>query len=95
MRLALAFFAFCAAAPVWAQGACAERQAIIARLASVYGETLQNIGLHQDGNVVEIYASAATGTWTILQTRPDGTACLIAAGEMWQAAIAGPTGHPL
>lgn len=64
--------------------ACAEREAVIARLADRYGETLQSLGLQSDSAVVELYASADTGTWTILMTRPDGISCLIASGEMWQ-----------
>jgi hypothetical protein len=43
------------------------------------------MGLHQSDAVMEIYASEETGTWTILVTRPDGQACLIAAGRMWEA----------
>jgi len=65
--------------------ACAERTAVVSRLAEKYGETLQSMGLHRNNGVVEVYASDETGTWTILVTRPDGTACLLAAGQMWEA----------
>jgi hypothetical protein len=41
------------------------------------------MGLHQNNTLLEVYASEETGTWTILVTRPDGVACLIAAGQMW------------
>lgn len=69
-----------------AQGrtACAERAKVIERLAEAYGETLQSMGLHQNNGIVEVYASEDTGTWTILVTQPDGTACLLAAGQMWE-----------
>ena len=62
-----------------------ERTQVVERLAEKYGETLQSMGLHQSNAVMEIYASEATGTWTILVTRPDGQACLVAAGRMWEA----------
>lgn len=70
-------------APIEAQTACADRTQVVSRLEERYGETLQSMGLNQNNTVVEVYASEETGTWTILVTRPDGVACLIAAGQMW------------
>jgi hypothetical protein len=64
--------------------ACADRETVVQRLAERYGETLQSLGLHQDNSVLEVYASDDTGTWTILLTRTDGMACLVAAGQMWE-----------
>jgi hypothetical protein len=64
--------------------ACADRDKVVERLAEKYGETLQSLGLHQNNSVLEIYASEDTGTWTILITRTDGKACLVAAGQMWE-----------
>ena len=34
--------------------------------------------------MIEVYSSDETGTWTILVTRPDGTSCLLAAGQRWE-----------
>ena len=70
---------------------CAERDAVVQRLKDKYGETLQSMGLHQSNAVMEVYASESTGTWTILVTRPDGMACLIAAGQMWEGQAASLT----
>ncbi len=67
------------------RSACADRTQVVARLAEKYGETLQSMGLQQSDAIMEIYASEETGTWTILVTRPDGQACLVAAGRMWEA----------
>jgi hypothetical protein len=64
--------------------ACADRSLVVQRLAERYGETLRSMGLHQGDALVEIYSSDATGTWTILMTRPDGTTCLLAAGQQWE-----------
>ncbi len=80
-------------APAQTARACAERTQVIERLAERYGETLQSLGMHSNNGLLEVYASEATGTWTILVTSPDGTACLIAAGQMWEADAA-PTTKP-
>lgn len=61
-------------------GACAARSDVVAKLAERFGETLRSVGLEHADGVVEVYASEATGTWTIVVTRPDGTSCLLAAG---------------
>jgi hypothetical protein len=65
------------------QTPCADRAQVVSRLEERYGETLQSMGLNQNNTVLEVYASEETGTWTILVSRADGTACLIAAGQMW------------
>lgn len=63
---------------------CAPHQAVVERLAVQYGESRQSIGLGSDNSVVEVYASAETGSWTIVVTRPGGPACLVAAGQSYQ-----------
>ncbi len=63
---------------------CAERAKVIQRLAERYGETLQSLGLQENSTLLEVYASDATGTWTILITRPNGMACLVASGQSWE-----------
>jgi hypothetical protein len=73
-------------APVGAlaqQQACGSRQPIVDRLETKYGETRQSMGLNHNNGIVEVFASAETGTWTILITMPTGQSCLIAAGENW------------
>ena len=64
--------------------ACAERSRVVQKLEQKFGETLRSLGLHRDDGLVEVYASEETGTWTILMTRPDGTTCLLAAGQRWE-----------
>jgi len=63
---------------------CAARASVIERLQTTFGESRQGMGLGQNNAVVEIFASADTGTWTILVTLPNGMSCLIAAGESWE-----------
>lgn len=69
-----------------AQGAakCAERAQVMQRLAESYGETRQSIGLAGDRQVVEVFASDETGTWTITVTMPNGMTCLVAAGQGYE-----------
>jgi hypothetical protein len=72
-------------APAIAEGRrpCADRAQVVERLESRFGETLKSVGLNQR-NVVEVYASEETGSWTILVTMPNGKSCLLASGELWE-----------
>ena len=74
-----------AAQQVGAQGRnCAPRPAIVERLSQQYGETRRGVGLVQQGSVMEVYASAETGTWTIVVTLPSGITCLVASGQSYE-----------
>lgn len=66
------------------QRACAERALVVERLESRFGEVRQAMGLNRGNAVVEVYASAETGTWTILVTTPNGIACLVASGDLYE-----------
>jgi len=84
MSMALAAFTF-AAQKVSAQSRnCAAHAAVTERLAVRYGESRQVIALGADNAVIEIFASADSGTWTITMTRAGGPTCLVAAGENFQ-----------
>lgn len=63
---------------------CAPRPVVLERLASGYGETRQSIGLGAQGAVVEVFASAETGSWTITVTAPSGLTCLVASGQSFE-----------
>ena len=69
---------------------CAPRGAVVKRLQDKYGESRQSIGLGADNSVVEVFASTETGTWTITVTRPDGIACLVAAGLAFETIAESP-----
>ncbi len=79
------------AAALWpalaaAQGPCAAREAIVARLAERFGE-VQTDGAAAGGlSFYEVFASARTGTWTVLLTGTNGISCIVAAGEGWRPA---------
>jgi hypothetical protein len=63
---------------------CAERARVLERLEGDFGESRQSIGLGRNNAVVEVFASAETGTWTIIVTLPNGMSCLVASGESWE-----------
>ena len=64
---------------------CADRETVVERLASNYGESRQSIGLAPNNNVVEVFASIETGTWTITVTNASGVTCLVASGQAFEA----------
>jgi len=70
---------------------CADRASVVDRLAVEYGETHQAIGLASAREVVEIFASDETGSWTITVTGPDGRTCLVAAGTCFERFDKNPT----
>ena len=77
------------AEPAWAQTPggqmiCGKRNDILRQLDEKYGETRRSLGLAQGRGVVELYASDETGSWTILLTNPQGTTCMMAAGEAFR-----------
>jgi len=62
----------------------------VQRLAEAYGETRQSMGLGAGNAVVEVFASDASGTWTITVTAPGGITCLVAAGQAFEAVAESP-----
>lgn len=63
---------------------CAPRQVIIDRLGERFGETRRSIGLGTSGHVMELFASDASGSWTITVTLPNGITCLLASGQSFE-----------
>ena len=66
-----------------AQMACGTRDSVVAKLGEKYGEVRRGGGLTGSTAIFEIWASEATGTWTILKTTPDGLTCIMAVGDDW------------
>ena len=67
------------------QPACTKRTEILSHLANKYSEAPVAIGLANNGGVLEVLSSQSGKSWTIILTMPNGTACMIAAGENWEA----------
>ncbi len=63
---------------------CGPRAVVVDRLADGYGESRQSMGLGANNSVIEVFASAETGTWTITVTTPNGVTCLVASGQAFE-----------
>ena len=67
-----------------AQQMCGKRTEVVHSLGAKYKEATTGVGLVNNGMVVEVLTSV-TGSWTILMTRTNGVACVLATGESWEA----------
>lgn len=64
---------------------CDTRETVTALLADRYGETRRALGIAGNTAVMEVFASDASGTWSITLTLPDGRMCLMASGSNYEA----------
>jgi hypothetical protein len=74
------------AAPAMAETAiaemiCAPRAEILARLGQA---EVAGTGLRDTEAVLEVWTKAS-GDWTLVQSYANGTACILAMGEAWEA----------
>jgi hypothetical protein len=74
---------------------CAGRDEMLGRLSDEYAESVVARGLTNNGTLLEVTATADGRTWTIVLTAPEGSACLVAAGEAWQAVEPRPRGESM
>ena len=65
-----------------AQAVCGPYPDIVKLLSIELSETLVSSGLHQNGNLIQVFASPVGG-WSMVITRPDGLSCISSAGEGW------------
>ena len=93
LRFALAALALAAlAAPLPSQAdtnaapsaPCGDRDELLSHLSQKYSETPVAMGLSTNGSLVEVLASKAGDSFTIVYTTPTGLTCLMAAGSNWQ-----------
>ena len=59
-------------------------------LADRYHEAPVSLGVQSNGNLLQVFASPASGTWTVVSTSPAGLACILAVGESWESIAARP-----
>lgn len=64
--------------------ACGTRDEMTDQLRRTFGEAQTGLGLISAAQVLEVWSSEETGTWTILMTDSDGQTCMVAAGEAWK-----------
>ncbi len=65
---------------------CSDYGEVKRQLRARYDEAPVSLGLQSNGNVLQVFASARSGSWTIVSTSPSGLTCVIAAGRGWEAA---------
>ena len=63
---------------------CHDAVEIAKQLSRKYDEAPVAFGLQTNGNLLQIYASKGTGTWTVVSTTPAGVSCIVAAGKSWE-----------
>lgn len=66
------------------EAACATYSEIAQQLERRYAELPVSLGLSSAGQVVQVFSTADGATWTMVLTKPDGTSCVVAAGEHWE-----------
>ncbi len=63
---------------------CTERMALLKELKGKYEEERHGLGIAAgDRGAMEFYVSKS-GSWTIIMTMTNGSACIVAAGHSWQ-----------
>jgi hypothetical protein len=63
---------------------CGQRTELLQTLSKKYSEVPVAVGLANNGALIEVLTSGNGSTWTIIVSQPNGTSCLVAAGEEWQ-----------
>ena len=66
---------------------CDTRAKIVASISKGYNEKQLIIALTNEGTMFEVFTSLETGSWSVLITNPDKTACLVAAGTSLETTI--------
>lgn len=66
---------------------CAPRDQMVERLVHQHGARLSGQGLRDVETVMEVWTDAQ-GDWTLVQSRTDGIACIVAMGEAWETSAA-------
>jgi hypothetical protein len=83
--MGLTLFTGAASAEAPPQPLCVDHAALGRLLADRHSEKPVAIGKSESGGVVEVYSSPSGETWTMVLAMPNGTACLVAAGEKWKS----------
>jgi hypothetical protein len=63
---------------------CSDHDQMERMLAQNWGESRQSVALDAADSMVELFASAETGTWTLTVTQPGGPTCMIASGHAFE-----------
>lgn len=64
---------------------CMPRDALVERLQSKYGESLNGGGLQSSSQLLEVWSSEKSGSFTVFITQPNGLSCVVATGQNWNS----------
>jgi hypothetical protein len=97
MKIALAaFLAFCCAPATQTfatQVQCANHNQMVGLLSKKYSENPIAMGTVNEDRFMQLFVSSG-GSWTILVTKTDGQACIVAAGHNWEKLPGGAAPEP-
>ncbi len=62
---------------------CAAHSDLVEQLDGRFDEKPVARGLANNGTVMEVFSTRDGGSWTMVVTMPNGTSCVVAAGEGW------------
>ncbi len=65
------------------QAQCNKRDAVTNMLGKKYGEAPEAAGVATNGNLLVMFTNSKTGSWSMVETTPQGMSCLRAAGDGW------------
>ncbi len=94
-KLAIAM-GLCSALPQLAQAQlsdliCDDTSRLQQQLETVVGAKQQARGMRDPESLIEVWIVPGSGDWTIVQNYANGTSCILAIGEFWEAVEAEPT----
>ena len=75
-------------------GMCGPTQDVYLALTDRFAESAIFRGLTESGSIIEIWGNPESGTWTALQTYPDGQSCIREDGIGYGVSGPTPTGAP-
>jgi hypothetical protein len=92
LGLALSLGLACVAGKAWPQATaqCGGRASVEQTLTGQYGETRRGMGMAANNMVMELWANADTGSWTITVTTAQGQTCLVASGQNFEPITEAP-----
>lgn len=67
---------------------CMQRDALVERLQGQYGESLNGGGLKSASQLIEVWSSEKTGSFTVFITQANGVSCVVATGQNWNSSMA-------
>ena len=88
-------FTFCITEPTLANAkmsdvSCDDSARMLSMLTEVLGAERQGMGLRDPETMLEVWVTRRSGDWMIVQNYANGTSCIVAMGEHWEAAQTGP-----